>query len=132
MISCTTGLNQFQALRDYDGYGCFCGLGGEGNPLDKTDECCVVHDDCYDQVMKSGLCYADNQVYAIDYDYEWANCKTDQASITCKKTADYTDHKWPECAEMMCECDKQGAICFNAERGTFNEDYKRYDQRLCV
>ena len=38
MISCTTGLNQFQALMDYDGYGCYCGLGGGGTPLDNTDK----------------------------------------------------------------------------------------------
>ena len=33
MIYCGTGRNPL----DYDGYGCFCGIGGEGKPLDDLD-----------------------------------------------------------------------------------------------
>jgi len=33
MILCATGRNPL----DYNGYGCFCGLGGEGTPVDDTD-----------------------------------------------------------------------------------------------
>ncbi len=38
MISCTTGLSEIKALADYNGYGCYCGLGGDGTALDKTDQ----------------------------------------------------------------------------------------------
>ena len=33
MILCAVG----RSAIDYNGYGCFCGLGGEGTPLDDTD-----------------------------------------------------------------------------------------------
>jgi len=33
MILCAVGRNPL----DYNGYGCFCGIGGEGTPMDDTD-----------------------------------------------------------------------------------------------
>ena len=33
MITCAVGRSSL----DYNGYGCFCGLGGGGTPVDDTD-----------------------------------------------------------------------------------------------
>ena len=33
MVSCATGRNMF----DFNGYGCWCGLGGKGAPVDELD-----------------------------------------------------------------------------------------------
>ncbi|GAB0177662.1 phospholipase A2-like [Grus japonensis] len=60
-ISCGTGRSPLA----YIGYGCYCGLGGQGWPKDKTDWCCHRHDCCYDKAEKEG-CSPKAQRY------EWA------------------------------------------------------------
>ena len=31
-------------------YGCYCGVGGDGFPVDETDSCCQFHDACWTKV----------------------------------------------------------------------------------
>ncbi len=41
------------------------------------------------------------------------------------------EHRWPECAAALCDCDRIAAECFAANAGTFNDDYVRYDRDFC-
>ncbi|KHJ80501.1 phospholipase A2 [Oesophagostomum dentatum] len=71
MIRCVLGGTSIPYLN----YGCFCGLGGSGTPVDDIDGCCKQHDDCYGAAMS--LC-TNIGMYFVHY--EW-DCK--DGRITC-------------------------------------------------
>ncbi|XP_035689161.1 basic phospholipase A2 Cc2-PLA2-like [Branchiostoma floridae] len=95
MISHVTGRNPF----DYLDYGCYCGLGGSGTPVDDIDRCCEVHDACYGAVDSSdGV----GTAHLINYHF------TQEAGglVTC-------DDRFGTVAREACECDREAAFCFD-------------------
>ncbi|XP_020622302.1 basic phospholipase A2 DE-1-like [Orbicella faveolata] len=127
MISCATGRSRW----DYNGYGCWCGRGGSGTPVDGTDRylteasirqvpsfslllgtpsqfytsrCCRTHDECYDRALRRGC----NPYWET---YTRSNC-TDCASSN------------NVCEKLVCECDGAAARCF--ARSNYNSNYKGY------
>ncbi|RNA33953.1 Phospholipase A2 [Brachionus plicatilis] len=46
MIKEITGKNPLA----FDAYGNYCGKGGSGIPVDEIDNCCKIHDQCYDNL----------------------------------------------------------------------------------
>ncbi|XP_002733530.1 acidic phospholipase A2 Cc1-PLA2-like [Saccoglossus kowalevskii] len=127
MVTCMTDANIVGTVRDYVGYGCFCGFGGEGTPLDDTDKCCQEHDLCYDATVCGGL-----EQYGAWYDYETFNCDTDSAAIECKPADQYVDDDDALCKAALCQCDADIAMCFAKNQDTYNKDYRGYDNDLCT
>lgn len=115
MITCAVGRSPL----DYNGYGCFCGLGGGGTPVDDTDRCCEIHDKCYTDVQNSGSCPFDAAIYLISY--------SRKECYGCEPESYYWFYG--ECRHALCMCDSEAVQCFkNAE---FNDSFKYYSQDKC-
>ncbi|XP_068686757.1 neutral phospholipase A2 3-like [Montipora foliosa] len=103
MIRCATK----RSWLAYYGYGCWCGKGGSGNPVDATDICCMIHDKCYDRATAKGC-----RPYSDWY-----------SRSGCTRCASDND----SCEKSICECDGAAACCFR--RSIYNAKYKRHRYR---
>jgi secretory phospholipase A2 len=106
MIGDVTGVSLYSAYSNFNGYGCWCGNGGFGDPVDAIDSCCKVHDECYDTVEQVYDCSP--KVFNM-YDYE-----AQLGSAKCNDPEDSCDYR-------ICKCDKDAAECFYRNINTFNK-----------
>ncbi|KAL9984695.1 hypothetical protein ACROYT_G007021 [Oculina patagonica] len=110
MISCATNNNPLK----YNFYGCYCGLGGTGTPVDGLDRCCEKHDACYRQINRDKLCRFSWNIYSKSYKRKG-----------CTGCASSND----KCELAICKCDSVAAQCF--ARNKLNPKYENYPQRKC-
>ncbi|KHJ80862.1 phospholipase A2, partial [Oesophagostomum dentatum] len=82
----------------YNHYGCWCGKGGGGTPVDGIDMCCKTHDFCYRTARISKIC-SRIQLYFDNYDW---NCMNNTA-ICAGKTP---------CEQALCKCDVDVVRCW--------------------
>ena len=96
MISYKLDISILEAYNLFDGYGFWCGKGGNGQPVDEIDECCKVHDKCYDAAIDQFDCSPKVVTYTYNYDKptDTLNCK--QGQMTCEN--------------YVCQCDKAAAF----------------------
>ncbi|KAL9834387.1 phospholipase A2 [Geothlypis trichas] len=112
MLKCT--LPESHPLLQFNHYGCYCGLGGSGTPVDELDRCCQTHDNCYSEAMKMESCkFLLDNPYTKLYRY---SCSDGQ--ITCSS-------KNKECAAFICNCDRTAAMCF--AKAPYNPEHKHLD-----
>ncbi|XP_069466552.1 basic phospholipase A2 B chain-like [Ambystoma mexicanum] len=104
MIKQVTGKSSFPK---YTSYGCYCGWGGTGEPVDRTDRCCWGHDCCYSRLKARGCTPKTTGYSFLVYDKK----------IMCGKQKSL-------CARRACECDRAATNCFWANRNTYNDRYK--------
>ncbi|XP_068167403.1 phospholipase A2 [Antennarius striatus] len=104
----------------YNQYGCWCGFGGTGTPLDGVDTCCEAHDKCYRAARTAPGCTAIADLpYVLVYDYTCSN-----QQVTCSATNN-------KCQAAVCECDRVAAHCF--ARVSYNPENKNVDRKVhCV
>eukprot|EP00057_Strongylocentrotus_purpuratus_P034409 XP_795063.2 PREDICTED: phospholipase A2, minor isoenzyme-like [Strongylocentrotus purpuratus] len=117
MIKCHTG----RWPLDYNGYGCYCGMGGEGRVIDEVDACCKWHDECYDRLLDSKACKNLVHVYIRPYRFWQRRCWKKDAEIKCYS-------KRP-CSRGLCQCDREAALCF--ARAKYNEELEDFDRDKC-
>ncbi|OWF56176.1 basic phospholipase A2 caudoxin-like [Mizuhopecten yessoensis] len=79
----------------FNNYGCYCGWGGNGAPVDAVDRCCMLHDHCYGVVE---ACYPK----WIHYKYQFATHPDRILQCIDKKN---------NCYKKTCECDTNLAKC---------------------
>ncbi|MBN3306910.1 PA21B Phospholipase, partial [Amia calva] len=113
MISC---VQPSRNPLDYNDYGCWCGFGGKGPPVDTVDSCCNTHDLCYRASHKLPACRP-----LVDIAYiKLYNYSCNAQVVSCTSSND-------ECQAAVCECDRAAAHCFAL--ATYDPSNKNLDKR---
>nr|XP_001500967.2 phospholipase A2-like [Equus caballus] len=116
MIQCT--IPNSKPYLEYNDYGCYCGLGGSGTPVDELDACCRVHDNCYTKAKELSSCR-----FLVDNPY------TESYKFSCSGTEVTCSDKNNACEAFICNCDRSAAICFS--KAPYNLENKNLDSKRC-
>ncbi|GFY64843.1 hypothetical protein TNIN_178871 [Trichonephila inaurata madagascariensis] len=106
MVSDVTG----RQSSDFISYGNYCGLGGSGVPVDPIDECCQIHDLCYNLSSK-GVCHSLGEKGVYQVEYKWTRDKEGLASC---------DSDQDKCKTTICMCDAMLTNCFKDNLEFYN------------
>ncbi|KAM5162524.1 group IID secretory phospholipase A2 [Callospermophilus lateralis] len=101
-------------LFSYWPYGCYCGLGGRGQPKDAADWCCQKHDCCYKH-LRTYQCRPKRDHY---------NYTFSQGDVQCPHTGSW-------CEQQLCACDKEVAFCLKSNLDSYNKLLRFYWRSRC-
>ncbi|XP_070535359.1 basic phospholipase A2 PA-15-like [Ptychodera flava] len=118
MISCATGSSALYYIH----YGCYCGLGGRGTPVDATDRCCKAHDECYNRAIRDSGCGRHEIYYLV---YKRSGC------TGCQSLSSYGSDSKKRCKYALCRCDGIAARCFARNKATWSYWYYLYSSYFC-
>jgi len=116
VMACATQLpgNAFDVFSTYNCYGCWCGKGGQGEPVDGIDQCCQTHDRCYDKLTDENTCkFWLGQVYLNSYEFQCKEGDVDLPTATgnTSRLAPVCTKSDSECGAGACACDTAFANC---------------------
>lgn len=97
MVVCATGCNPLA----YKGYGCYCGFLGSGYVIDGIDQCCKMHDWCYDATE----CPMFSEYFVP---YYW-RCYHGYKPVCAVEHGSWGGSG--SCSQRLCECDRSLAEC---------------------
>ncbi|XP_039261538.2 basic phospholipase A2 3-like [Styela clava] len=106
----------FWALYNYNNYGCWCGSGGKGDPLDESDMCCFEHDNCYIRVRNYLATRKLNEMLRFTGVYHY-RCLDNE--ILCDDM-----ELWKR---KLCLCDKMIAECLANNRQSYDKSKRGAD-----
>ncbi|KAM5248683.1 group IID secretory phospholipase A2 [Ctenodactylus gundi] len=95
-------------------YGCYCGIGGKGQPKDGTDWCCQKHDCCYAH-LRTHKC----KTWMDHYKYTFY-----QGEIQCSVKGSW-------CKQQLCACDSAMALCLKDNLSTYQKKLQVYWRPSC-
>ncbi|KAL2092292.1 hypothetical protein ACEWY4_012090 [Coilia grayii] len=117
MVQCK--LPERDPLLDFWDYGCYCGLGGGGIPVDEMDRCCQAHDECYEKAQNYESC--DSIFDSPYFNFYEFDCD-EQKTITCLSSN-------RDCDMFICMCDKVAVDCFAA--ASYDESKNGLPDEVC-
>eukprot|EP00117_Sycon_ciliatum_P005339 scpid89675/ scgid9330/ Phospholipase A2; Phosphatidylcholine 2-acylhydrolase; Pseudexin A chain len=112
-------------------YGCYCGFGGHGRPVDAIDRCCQQHDWCYRRTSRSDAhCMPKINLYRWQCKAGIPVCTRDRQRISGSAGNDASS-RIADCSATACACDSAFVTCLNSVdfRHSYNTSYVRYSRK---